>query len=104
MSASEKLVDGMKEGIEKIIIIIDMNHFSLSTFPSIQTSHKTVNILQNHYPGKARSNIFYRKINLLFIQIQIKERLGQGFLVQPPLLFYGLWKVSTLDMTRIFIP
>mmetsp|Transcript_27958 Transcript_27958/g.71129 ORF Transcript_27958/g.71129 Transcript_27958/m.71129 type:complete len:280 (-) Transcript_27958:349-1188(-) len=67
----EKLTDDMRGGVEKLIIIIDMNHFAFSTFPSLQTSHKTLKILQSHYP----------------------ERLGQGFLIQPPLLFYGLWKM-----------
>jgi phosphatidylinositol/phosphatidylcholine transfer protein len=60
-----------QHGVEKLVLCIDFNGYSISNAPPFKTSKATLSILMDHYP----------------------ERLHRAFLFQPPWAFSLFWKM-----------
>lgn len=69
----ERAIRRMDEskGIEQMVLLFDLNGFSLSTRPPLSVSKQFLDILSNHYP----------------------ERLGVAFIIDAPWLFSAFWKL-----------
>ena len=70
----EKAVKSMEHqgrGAEKLIIIIDLNGYSILNAPPMQTAIETINVFQNHYP----------------------ERLHRAYVINPPYIFMVLYNL-----------
>ncbi|EKX40436.1 hypothetical protein GUITHDRAFT_164667 [Guillardia theta CCMP2712] len=69
----ERAVACMDElrGVGKMLVILDLQHYSMSNAPPMKTSRATLHILQDHYP----------------------ERLAKFLIIDAPWLFQGFFKI-----------
>jgi hypothetical protein len=68
----EKATESMRlrcDTVEKVVLLIDYEGFSLWNAPPMKTSMDTLHILQNHYP----------------------ERLFRAYFINPPWIFNAFW-------------
>lgn len=80
MERARAILQKTSGGFDKICIVQDYVGFSLRNSPSMKTSMRTLNILQNHYP----------------------ETLGVAYFLSPPFMFRGFWKVcNRLDRLKV---
>lgn len=66
----ERAIDSMENDVEKLVLIVDFNHFSTKVQPPLSVCKEMINIMSNHYP----------------------ERLGACYIVDAPFIFNMLWK------------
>lgn len=71
MEKAVKSMDHQGRGAEKLIIIIDLNGYSILNAPPMQTAIETINVFQNHYP----------------------ERLHRAYVINPPYIFMVLYNL-----------
>lgn len=72
MERARAILQRTSGGLDKICIVQDYVGFSMRNSPSMKTSLRTLNTLQNHYP----------------------ETLGVAYFVSPPMVFRGFFKVN----------
>ena len=71
MEKAVKSMEHQGRGAEKLIIIIDLNGYSILNAPPMQTAIETINVFQNHYP----------------------ERLHRAYVINPPYIFMVLYNL-----------
>ena len=69
MERACKVMEADGRGVEKLVLLIDYDGYSLLNAPPMKTSLETLSILQNHYP----------------------ERLLRAYCIRPPWILNGFW-------------
>ena len=77
----ERAVACMDElrGVGKMLVILDLQHYSMSNAPPMKTSRATLHILQDHYP----------------------ERLAKFLIIDAPWLFQGFFKIISPFIDKV---